>query len=191
MNQSTCQSYLKSNSNITDLTITESIESNQLTLKYGCNYITSTQFNTTQLKKGYVPIIRLVSAIGSNNALMVVRKSDSIYSDYIGLNGTGTFLLGGIRNLTTVKSFFKSTFSNIAVQFSYENLTLTNLTVTHSYLAFGTFQPYLITIYNGNLYKTASLYTKSITVRNIDNYQYQSKNILIIISYFYFINTIF
>jgi hypothetical protein len=177
LNQLTCQNYLKLYPNLTNLTVTNMIESKQIGLTYGLNYITSNSLNISFVKRGFVPIIRLISGINSNRVYMITRKSNSLYSDYIGFNGSlsnGSFM--AIRNLTTVNSYLKSTFSNIGVQFGYDELTYVNLTVTYAYLVFGSFYPYLSTLYNGNLYKTVNLYTtKMITVRNIDQYQFRSK----------------
>jgi len=177
LTQLTCQDYLRMNPNLTNLTVTNMIESKQITLSYGLNYITSNRLNISLVKKGFVPMIRLISGIGLNNVYMITKKSNSLYSDYVGFNGTlsnGTFI--EIRNLTTVKSYLKSTYSNIGVQFSYDELTFVNLTLKYSYLVFGSFEPYLSTLFNGNLYKTGNIYTnKIITVRNIDQYQFKSK----------------
>ena len=177
-NQSTCQDYLKLNpNNITSLTITDLIESKQFVVTSGLNLISSEILNISLVKKGYVPIIRLVSAIATNTVYLIVKKSNSLYSDYVCLNSSlsnGTLI--GVRNITTVKSFFQSVYSNIAVQFSYDEINLVNLTVTYSYLTFGTYQPYLFTYYNGNTYKNRNLYTKMITVRNIDQYPFQGNN---------------
>lgn len=178
-NQSTCQDYLKLNQNITSLTLTDLIESKQFVVTYGLNFISSESLNISLVKKGYVPIIRLVSPIIFNSFYLVVKRSNSLYSDYVCLNSSlsnGTLI--GVRNITNVKSFFQSAVSNIAVQFSYDEINLVNLTLTYSYQAFGTYQPYLFTYYNGNTYKSQNSYTKMITVRNIDQYPFQGSHFL-------------
>jgi hypothetical protein len=182
LNQLTCQEYLKINTNETNLTIKSMIESKQLILSYGRNYIASSSLNISLVTKGLVPMIRLISGINEKSVFMITKKSNSLYSDYVGFNqsfSNTSFI--SLRNLTTVKSFLKSIYSNIGVQFSYEKeeITIVNLTITYAYLAFGTFQPYLSTLFNGNLYQTTNLSNKMITVRNIDQYQFKSKIFLI------------
>ncbi len=123
LNQLTCQNNLKMCPNVLNLTSTNMIESKQIGLTYGLNYITRNSLNIGLVKRGFVSIFWLISRINLNRFYMINRKINSLYSDFIGSNGSlsnGSFM--AIRNLTTVKFYLKSTFSNIGVQFSYDEL---------------------------------------------------------------------
>jgi hypothetical protein len=164
-----CQLYLKNNPSITNLTITDIIESKQIVLSNGDNYITSDKLNITSVRKGYVPIIRYVST-----ATLALKEKNDIYPDYVCFNiSTSTGELLGWNNTTNLTKYLGSVRSNVAVQFVFDSTVFVNLTLSYAYLSFGSFQPYLITKYGGNVYDTQN--NKMIIIRNIQQYPFQSK----------------
>jgi hypothetical protein len=165
------------NTNITNLTVIDLIESKQIKFSSRFNYFTSSNLNISLVKRGYIPMIRLVSGSLTNNVTLVTKLINDLYPDYVCLDSSltnGTLI--GLRNLKTIQSSVLSKTSNIAVLFSYEDPILVNLTSTYAYSSLGTFQPYLYTKYGGNLYATPN--TKLIMIRNVDQYPFQSKNFI-------------
>jgi hypothetical protein len=175
LNQQTCQEYFNKN-NITNLTIFEKIESKRITLFYGKNYFSNRELDIGLIENGSIPIIRLISnsSSNSNGIYLVLKTNDSSYPDYVCSNySSSTGDLIGLRNFTWTKSYVKSSKSNLEIKFIYEDANLVNLTTSSAYSSFGSFQPYLMTKFGGNLYSIQS--TNIITVKNIDEFPFQSK----------------
>ena len=163
------------------------IESNQIILSKGNNYITTDKLNISTVTKGFIPIIRLISDV-----TLVTKENDDLYPDYSCFNvsvSSGDLL--GLTNLTNLKSAIKSQTSNIAVQFRFDSTVLVNLTLSYAYPSFGTFEPYLYSRYGGNVY--GSYNNKLVTIRNIGSYPFDSKLVelvekfVLILNYFLYI----
>ena len=149
------------------------IESNQINLKIANNFFTKDKFNLTLVNKGYVPIIRLISGSLTNTVTMATRFYNDAYSDYVCLDIVSSGgILNGLRNFTNLKIYTGSIKSNIAVQFKFENTTLVNLTISYAFPFYSSFQPFLYTKFGVNFYENPNM--KLITVRNIDQYPFQS-----------------
>ncbi len=150
----------------------ELVESNQIELSYGKNYITNDILNiNTLVKKGSVPIIRLIPT--NNQTILSIKKNSDLYPDYVCLNISAGIGIAGFTNFSALNDSFKSSKSNIAVQFIFEEPTLINLTVSYAYSSFGTFQPFLYTKFGGNLYRNQC--NQMISIRNVENFQFESK----------------
>jgi hypothetical protein len=166
----------------------EKIESNIIQLSYGENFIKNDRLNIWFVKKGYIPIVRLIldPSEPKTVALETEIKND-LNPDFVCSNiSTTTGDLIGLRNFRTFNnSDVVSKNFNIAVQFKFEDPTLVNLTVSYAYSSFGAFQPYLKTQYGGNLYEQQNNIT--IIVRKIDQYPFESIRINFY-SYLYFNN---
>ena len=146
------------------MTILNIIESKQITLSLGNNYITSDKLNISLVKKGFIPIIRHYS-----DSSLMTSKYNSSYPDYVCLNmSSHNGDLIRLKNLTILKNSIGSTTSNIAVKFGFDETIFVNLTVAYAYSSFASYLPYLYTQYGGNYYETPN--SKMITIRNIDNY---------------------
>ena len=160
---------MKNNPSITSLTIADLIESKQIVLSKGDNYITSDKLNITLVRKGYVPIIRFVSTV-----TLGLKENNDIYPDYVCFNiSTPNGELLGWNNPTNLTKYLGSVTSNVAVQFVFDSTVFVNLTLSYAYLSFGSFQPYLITKYGGNVFDTIN--NKMIIIRNIQQYPFQSR----------------
>ena len=167
---------------MTNLTVVDSIESNQITFNTGYNFFTNDILNFTFVKKGYVPLIRLISGSDMYNMWIYVKNMNgSSYPDYVCFNNSlsnGTLI--GLRNIKTVQSFLGSKTSNIAVQFRFDDPIIVNLTLSYSYRSFGTFRPFLLTSFGGNFHTTPN--SQLVVIRNIDSYPFQGNYILSIFS---------
>ena len=173
-NQTTCQEYLKLNTNILNLTIKSIIESNEIVLKNGSNYITSDKFNLSMISKGSVPIIRLGSGLNASNLNFSVKKNNDFYPDYVVYNlmslSDGNLI--GFTNITKFNESIGSPTSNIDVQLKFTDPILINLTRQYAYLSFSSYQPFLYTQYSGNYIGNPN--ANLIMVRNIDTYPFKS-----------------
>ena len=149
----TCQDYVSSNINIRNLTITEQISTPELSFTYGNNFFTNDQLNITSVKKGFVPVIVQVN-YNSNpwpSYYLAQSSSQLAYRDY----SCSFQMIGNTNYLTNIVEISQSisgvSQSNIVVMFLLnEPLVLINYTISHTYLMFGTFNPYIYTNFFGN-----------------------------------------
>ena len=156
------------------MTIIDSIVTNDLVLTNGYNYFTSEKLNMSSIRKGYIPMIRLLSGSLTTSVNLRAKAINETYPDYICYNVSLTNeTLIGLTNLKNILTYLGSKKTNIAVQFRFEDVTLKNLTFDCAYTTLGTFIPFLYTQFGANSYGT--LNKKLIHVNNIDFYPFQGK----------------
>ena len=138
---------MKTNNNLTLNRNTTIPRTNKLNLDSGYNYYDKSLINlNSTILKGYIPFIQ----ISGTSISLPFKNYNETYSDYVGFKYVSSN--DEIINITTARILSNNkAYTNINIEFKFNQTNYTNYSITHQFDSIGQFSIYVYSSFGGNI----------------------------------------